>query len=573
MTNFIEESMIINHLTSPQNFNHPNQQPSNLKPYYKHSSIPQNSQNSLLNLLDMENPKIVEDKNSDNIVNPMSSQSNLSSDNQRQMESDLELKQVLTEINDPDCSYQCNLKESQICKESEIKQSQHQVSISELQQQQIEKHKQIILRKNQHLKLANSFNTYVNQNQFQSSSPTNQIQLNEIRQEYQILDRDQLKNFKEIYNFYCKQPITTNKYQTFEKLQQLSNTMILQKFMIFCKDFKLIDLEISSDLISFLGGKNNNLRKKQINYNYKNNNRSNFILTKFYLVQMFKQNADKNMELNLDNFIILIQKLADLLFPQQNYLLYEFLDLKNPKVYRKKMTLVGKPFHTKEQSEIITQEKLYERKNIILPHQFKLKSESTKKQEDNSPLQFPKISRRTNTYKCYSPCSYEKHKIDEGNSLQLEELYDYKQDVEQKRVLFEHQFNEKEDDFNLQEFQYSNRRSNAKKNRGDQFYLSKINKAQQFSLYSNILGSIHKCDRLSSNSRNQIEISQNMVASGVTRPSNMKSFENQENSAKKSPSYSPQTRELCNLEKKYLIHQAFANQQSCRNNQAKKTKF
>lgn len=32
--------------------------------------------------------------------------------------------------------------------------------------------------------------------------------------------------------------------------------------MIFCKDFKLIDIEISSDLISLLGGNINNLRKK-----------------------------------------------------------------------------------------------------------------------------------------------------------------------------------------------------------------------------------------------------------------------------------------------------------------------
>ncbi|CAD8095644.1 unnamed protein product [Paramecium primaurelia] len=572
MTNFIEESMIINHLTSPQNQKNPNQQYSNLKPYYKRESIPNSNHSSVLNLLDIKKPQVVEDKNSENIVNPMSSQSDLSSDNQRQMDSDLELKQVLTEINDPDCSYQCNLKESQIYKESEIKQSKHEVSISEFQQQQFEKHKQIILKNNKHLKFAHSFNVYANQNQLQPSSPVNNIQLNEIRQEYINLDKDQLKNFKEIYNFYCKQPITTNKYQTFEKLQQLSNTMILQKFMIFCKDFKLIDLEISSNLISLLGGKINNLRKQQINYNYKNNNKSNFILTKFYLVQMYKQNADKNMELNFDNFIILIQKLSDLLFPQQNYLLYELLNIKNPKVYRKKMTLIGKPFNTKEQSEIITQEKLYERKNII-PHQIKIKSESMRKQEDNSPIQFPKITRRVNTYKCYSPSSNEKYKIEEGNSLQIEDLIDYKQDIDQKRVLFDYQYIDKEDDYNLQEYQYSNQRSNRKKMIVDQYNISKINKAQQFSLYSNILSSNHKCDRLSSNSRNQIEISQNMIASGITRPSNVKSFENQENSSKKSPSYSPQTRELCNLEKKYLIHQAFANQQFYRDNQVKKTKF
>ena len=64
-----------------------------------------------------------------------------------------------------------------------------------------------------------------------------------------------------------------------------------------------------------------------------------------------------------------------------------------------------------------------------------------------------------------------------------------------------------------------------------------------------------------------------MVASGNTRPSNFKSCENQENITKKSPSYSPQCRELCNLEKKYKIKKALANQQSYREKYVKKTKF
>ncbi|CAD8117875.1 unnamed protein product [Paramecium sonneborni] len=557
MTNFIEESIIINHLTSPQNFNNPQQHQFNLNSV----SIHQTPHNSL------DYSKIVENDNIEKVVNPMSSLSHLSSDHLSKENSDPELKQVLTEINDSQRFSQENLQELQMCQETQIKQNQLN-SMSELQQQQIDKHKQIIMKKNCQFNFVNSFNSYLNQNYQKPSSPINHIQKHQIQSQYTNLDQDLLENLKEIYKFYSKLPITTNKYQTFEKLQQLSHTMILQKFMIFCKDFNLIDLEISNDLISLLGGKINNLPKKQINYNYKNNNKSNFILTKFYLVQIYKQNADKNMQLNFQNFIILIQKLADQLFPLQDYLLHEFLNLKYPRIYRRKMALIGKPFNSREQSEIMTLEKLNERKNI-LPQKYKRRSESTKKQEDIYHLQFPKISRKTNTFQCYSPLE-DKQQNEGSNSLQIEDLNDQKQNLDPRRLFVD---NKNYDEYSPQHYQYFKEQQNKQIKLSDQINFSKIYKGQQVSLQSNILGSHHKCDKQINNSRNQLEISQNMMVSGITRLTNLKSFDNQDNITKKSPSYSPQHRELCNLEKQYKIRQGFVNQQSCREKQVKKTKF
>lgn len=54
------------------------------------------------------------------------------------------------------------------------------------------------------------------------------------------------------------------------------------------------------------------------------------------------------MELTLQTFLIVINKLAQLIFPNQHNLLFEFMGLKNPKLYRKKMTIIGKPFNSKE---------------------------------------------------------------------------------------------------------------------------------------------------------------------------------------------------------------------------------
>lgn len=36
------------------------------------------------------------------------------------------------------------------------------------------------------------------------------------------------------------------------------------------------------------------------------------------------------------------------------FLLFEYLELKEPKGYRKKMVIVGKPFNTKDKAEVVT---------------------------------------------------------------------------------------------------------------------------------------------------------------------------------------------------------------------------
>lgn len=61
--------------------------------------------------------------------------------------------------------------------------------------------------------------------------------------------------------------------------------------MFFCKDFELIDLEISNDLILKLGGRLDLLSNKHKNQ-FKFNHKQNFIVTKFNLVEIYKKNAN-----------------------------------------------------------------------------------------------------------------------------------------------------------------------------------------------------------------------------------------------------------------------------------------
>lgn len=71
--------------------------------------------------------------------------------------------------------------------------------------------------------------------------------------------------------------------------------------MFFCKDFQLIDLEINNDLILNLGGKIDDFTNKKKNQ-FKFNHKQNFILSKFNLVEIYKKNANSQMELTKENF-------------------------------------------------------------------------------------------------------------------------------------------------------------------------------------------------------------------------------------------------------------------------------
>ena len=56
------------------------------------------------------------------------------------------------------------------------------------------------------------------------------------------------------------------------------------------------------------------------------------------------------MELDFENFEAILIKIAQTFFPEKNAIdiLYEYLGVKDPKLYRKKMTVIGKPFNSKD---------------------------------------------------------------------------------------------------------------------------------------------------------------------------------------------------------------------------------
>ncbi|CAD8064321.1 unnamed protein product [Paramecium primaurelia] len=533
MTNFIEESMIINHLTSPQKQNNPNQSPLHLTPILPNSYNHQSRQSSKANLLDLQNNKIVDQQDSENVDNPMSSLVDLTQDDAKENEPELDVKQVLTEINDPQTiSFWNQMKFRQ-----EIKHNYNQ-----------KKHKQVILQ------IGNK-----NQNQHQQST-IQIIEQQSIQQDVKKpkpIDKKMIENLKEIFIFYSKQAITTNKYNTFDKLQQLSSIMILQKFMFFCKDFELIDLEITNDLILKLGGKLDIIINKNKNQ-FKFNHKQNFILTKFNLVEIYKKYANSQMELTLDNFQMIIIKLSQLIFPEQNDLFYEYLGLNNPKQYRKKMLIIGKPFNSKEQTEILTQEKLYERK-IYLPPKPKIRFESVKKERQTIEIQFPKVNLSA---RCKMKQKQDETFDKNENYINWDDLDYLQQNFDPKQFILEQDLIDKEDDYYLQEYQ-KHGQIQKKKIQDQMINLKQLQiKIPQFSIESNILSSHNN------------KINNNMLTTGNTRPSNNKSFDFYDNQQKKkSLGQSPQNIELTCLEKQNQIYRAFLNQQSYRERMVNKKKL
>ncbi|CAD8048793.1 unnamed protein product [Paramecium sonneborni] len=253
-------------------------------------------------------------------------------------------------------------------------------------------------------------------------------------------------NLKEIYKFYSKQAQTSNKQNTFDQLHQIQQVMTLQKFMYFCKDFELIDLEINNDFIYQHTGSAATKPFNKIKYKHKE--KENFIVTKLILVEIFKK-CSSIQELSYQDFLIALIKIADVIFPVDNSLraLYDYLGVHDPKNYRKKMVVVGKPFNTKDQSEILTQEKLCSRR-LILPSKPKPRAESYKYEPpvvnpNNTSLQEkPKNSAK----------NLQKQKEKSNNLIKWEDLGNVTKEFDPKELLLEQDLSDKEDEYYLQEY-------------------------------------------------------------------------------------------------------------------------
>ncbi|CAD8051948.1 unnamed protein product [Paramecium sonneborni] len=253
-------------------------------------------------------------------------------------------------------------------------------------------------------------------------------------------------NLKEIYRFYSKQAQTSNKQTTFDQLHQIQQVMTLQKFMYFCKDFELIDLEINNDFVYQYTG---STATKPINkIKYKHKEKENFIVTKLILVEIFKK-CSNIQELTFQEFLIALIKVGDLIFPVDNSLkaIYDYLGVHDPKIYRKKMVVVGKPFNTKDQGEILTQEKLYSRR-LILQTKPKLRSDSYKYEPPVANINNISIQEKPKNL----AKNQQKQKEKSNNLIKWEDLGNVTKEFDPKELLLEQDLSDKEDEYYLQEY-------------------------------------------------------------------------------------------------------------------------
>ncbi|CAK90635.1 unnamed protein product (macronuclear) [Paramecium tetraurelia] len=253
-------------------------------------------------------------------------------------------------------------------------------------------------------------------------------------------------NLKEIYKFYSKQTQTSNKQNTFDQLHQIQQVMTLQKFMYFCKDFELIDLEIDNDFVYQHTGQ---VATKPLNkIKYKHKEKENFIVTKVILVEIFKK-CSNIQELTQQEFLSALMKIADVIFPVDNSLraLYDYLGVYDPKIYRKKMIVVGKPFNTKDQSEILTQEKLCSRR-LILPAKPKPRAESYKQEPALTNANNISVQEKPKN----SAKNLQKQKEKSNYLINWEDLGNVPKEFDPKELLLEQDLSDKEDEYYLQEY-------------------------------------------------------------------------------------------------------------------------
>ncbi|CAD8142169.1 unnamed protein product [Paramecium octaurelia] len=253
-------------------------------------------------------------------------------------------------------------------------------------------------------------------------------------------------NLKEIYKFYSKQTQTSNKQNTFDQLQQIQQVMTLQKFMYFCKNFELIDLEIDNDFVYQHTGQAATKPLNKIKYKHKE--KENFIVTKVILVEIFKK-CSNIQELTYQEFLSALMKIADVIFPVDNSLraLYDYLGVHDPKIYRKKMIVVGKPFNTKDQSEILTQEKLCSRR-LILPAKPKPRAESFKQEPALTNVNNISVQEKPKN----SAKNLQKQKEKSNNLINWEDLGNVPKGFDPKELLLEQDLSDKEDEYYLQEY-------------------------------------------------------------------------------------------------------------------------
>ncbi len=103
----------------------------------------------------------------------------------------------------------------------------------------------------------------------------------EKSKELQQPDEDKnLEGLREIFAFYCKQQIMIGPKPTFEQLHKTRNNMNMGEFLSFCKDFKVPLLPIK-------------------------------------LKEIFKKTAILSKDLDWDNFLIILQKTANLIVEEK----------------------------------------------------------------------------------------------------------------------------------------------------------------------------------------------------------------------------------------------------------------
>ncbi|CAD8134353.1 unnamed protein product [Paramecium octaurelia] len=283
---------------------------------------------------------------------------------------------------------------------------------------------------------------------FQEDTPQdkniNQEQIQKFRRDEKQYNQMIESNLNQIFLFYTKQFQTHNKQQTKDQILQ-KQVLNLQQFMNFCKDFQILDLQVTNEFIQQYAG--HNVQKPLYKIKYKNRIGGSYLISKKILEEIF-QKCSNIHQLSFQEFLYSLIKIADIAFPVSNSLqaFYQYLGVHDPEFYSKQLINVQDMNQTRMQVQNALDIKQEPKITHSVDNKTKSQNHRINYQQKISKLNQVQVLQKNS--KIYSIRN-------KGQSVKYDygdEIYDF----DPRKLLLEEDLTDQEDAFYLRDYQLSN---------------------------------------------------------------------------------------------------------------------
>ncbi|CAK71215.1 unnamed protein product (macronuclear) [Paramecium tetraurelia] len=298
-----------------------------------------------------------------------------------------------------------------------------------------------------------TINLSIEQNSKHNSDLKNEQQQNikkNFQKQIQQYKRDEKQcnqmiesNLNQIFLFYTNQFQTHNK-QTKDQILQ-KQVLNLQQFMNFCKDFQILDLQVTNEFIQQYAG--HKVQKPLYKIKYKNRVGGTYVISKYILEEIF-QKCSNIHQLSFQEFLYSLIKIADITFPVSNSLqaFYLYLGFHDPEIYSKK--LINPQDMNQTRMQVQTTPNIKQELKITRSVEKQTKSQNHRIDYLQPISKLNQIQLLQKNTKIYS----------NRNQGQIVK-YDYRDDIcdfDPRKLLLEGDLIDQEDEFYLRDYQINN---------------------------------------------------------------------------------------------------------------------